>query len=189
MGLRWEFSWPKLWERKGHRCAGLPRTLICPVWVFSPSQLSAVQLWNPFIKEACGCVCLLVNAYYILAGAGWLTETAARNQPCITESAHPKAWAHLCPGEAGLGPTTPGKVGPPGTGAGAHSSQAGKGKEVEPRAGKVCDIRVTAEFILQQALACSSFLILLAIVAKRRCYAMVGRVTLATANCSARNRL
>lgn len=80
-------------------------------------------------------------------------------------------------------------MGPPGTGAGAHSSQAGKGKEVEPRAGKVCDIRVTAEFILQQALACSSFLILLAIVAKRRCYAMVGLVTLATANYSARNRL
>lgn len=111
MGLRWEFSWPKLWERKGHRCAGLPRTLICPVWVFSPSQLSAVQLWNPFIKEACGCVCLLVNAYYTLAGAGWLTETAARNQPCITESAHPKAWAHLCPGEQGWVPPRPGRWG------------------------------------------------------------------------------
>lgn len=60
---------------------------------------------------------------------------------------------------------------------------------MELPAEKVCDVRVTAEFILQQALACSSHLIVLVIVVKCRCYAMVGLVTLATANCSARNHL
>lgn len=80
-------------------------------------------------------------------------------------------------------------MGPPGTGTGAHSSQAEKEKEVDLQAGKLCDIRVTAEFILQQALACFSRLIVLAIVAKCRCYAMVGLVTLATANFGARNHL
>lgn len=80
----------------------VPSFALCKSSARASSLLS--RLWNPFIKEACGCVCLLVNAYYTRAGAGWLAETAARNQPCITESAHPEALAHLCPGEAGLGP-------------------------------------------------------------------------------------
>lgn len=189
MGLHCEFSWPKLWERKGHRCAGLPRTFICTLQVFSPNQLSAVQAPESFIKEACGCVCLLVNAYYTRAGAGWLAETATCNQLCITESAHPKALAHLCPGEAGLHAHRTQEGGAPGTSGGAHSSQPEEEKEVELPAEKVCDVRVTAEFILQQVLACFSHLIVLVIVVKCKCYAMVGLVTLATANCSARNHL
>lgn len=186
MGLRWEFSWPKLWERKGHRCTGLPRTLICTVRVSSLSQLSAVRALESIYKRSLW-LCLFVGKCTLYASRSWLAETAARNQPCITESAHPAARAHLCPGEAGLGPHHAREGGTSGTGAGAHSSWAER--EVELQAGKVCDIRVTAEFILQQALACFSCLIVLVIVVKCRCYAMAGLVTLATANSGARNHL
>lgn len=120
--------------------------------------------------------------------AGWLKLPLAISHASLSQRI-PKPEHISAQGKQGWVPTTPGKVGPPGTGAGAHSSQAEKEKEVELQAGKVCDIRVTAEFILQQALACFSCLIVLVIVVKCIRYAMVGLVTLATANYSARNHL
>lgn len=119
---------------------------------------------------------MFVGKCTLSASWSWLAETAARNQARITESAQPQ------PARA---PPRPGA----GTGDRAGPRSSRPREEVELRAGKACDVRVTAEFILQQALACFSCLIVLVIVVKCRCYAMAGLVTLATANSGARNHL
>lgn len=82
MGLRWEFSWPKLWECKGHRCAGLPRALICTVWVFSPSQLSAVWALESIYKRSLW-LCLFVGKCILYASWSWLAGWNCCSQSAV----------------------------------------------------------------------------------------------------------
>lgn len=183
MGLHREFSWPKLWERKGHRCTGLPRTLICTVWGSSPSQLAAGQALESIYKSLW--LCLRVGKCIWCTGWGWLklplAISAASLSQRIPEPEHSSAQG------TGLLPTTPGKVG---NQPGAHLSQAQKEKEVELQAGKMCDTGVSDCWVYSPtSVSLLFFLIVLVIVVKCRCYAMVGLVTLATANCSARSHL
>lgn len=152
MGLHREFSWPKLWERKGHRCAGLPRTLICTVWGSSPSQLAAARALESIYTSLWLCLCV-GECLQCMAGAGWSCRSQSALHHWVSAS---RSLSTSLPRGSRAAPHHAREGGASGYQPGAHSSQTEKEKEEELQAGKMCDIRVTAEFIPQQVLACFS---------------------------------